>query len=65
MGLTIIPNGNGYSLEELNKLSAYRINKKLNEAEYYDQLFYILQKQKTNIFDKTSVVDGNLGSIAF
>ena len=65
MGLTIIPDGNGYPLEELNKLSAYRINKKMNEDEYYDQLFLTLQKQRTNIFDKISIVDGDLGSIAF
>ena len=36
MGLTIIPDDGGYPLEELNKLSAYRINKKINEDEYYD-----------------------------
>lgn len=65
MGLTIIPNGSGYPLEELNKLSAYRLNKKINEDEYYDNLFQVLQKQKTNIFDKISITDGNLGSIAF
>ncbi len=25
--LTIVPDGNGYSLDDLNKLSAYRLNK--------------------------------------
>ena len=65
MGLTIIPDDGGYPLEELNKLSAYRINKKINEDEYYDQLFQLLKNQKTNVFDKTSIIDGNLGAIAF
>ena len=36
-----------------------------NEDEYYSNLFSELQNQKTNIFDKISIIDGKLGSIAF
>lgn len=64
-GLTIIPYGNNVAIEELNMLSAYRLKKQLTEDEYYSNLFNALLKQKTNIFTKTTIKNGELGSIAF
>lgn len=64
-GLTIIPYGNDVPINELNMLSVYRLKKQLSEDEYYDQLFNMLLNQKTNIFSKTTIKDGELGSIAF
>ena len=67
MGLTIVPDGNGATLNDLNKLSIYRLNKNLNEDDdaYYEQMMQHLMKNKTNLIDHAVDKYGNLGAIVF
>lgn len=70
--LTIVPDGNGYSLDDLNKLSAYRLNKldtqplAEDEDSKYEQMFQNLLKNKTNLVDHIVIYpDGRLGAVLF
>jgi hypothetical protein len=66
IGLTVFPDGNGVSINDLNNLSIYRLNKQLNEDDmYYEQMMQHLMQNKTNLIDHAIDKDGNLGAIVF
>lgn len=66
IGLTVFPDGNGVSINDLNNLSIYKLNKSLNEDDmHYEQMMQHLMQNKTNLIDHAIDKDGNLGAIVF